>query len=167
MEAAHTEGAFTGQAHDLSLVLKRNCSISPAGLWRVFALIALVTLGIGAGFACFGAWLILPFAGVELLVLAAAFLVVGRHATDCERIEFAAGRVRVEVRDSERTAVHEFDLSRAQVVLGEGGGGMRVWLRARDAQLEIGRHLDEQSRAGLATELRRRLHGKWDGERKT
>ena len=159
METAHPGREFIGQAHGLSLLLKRNCSISPAGLWRVFAAIALVTLGIGIGFAYFGAWLILPFAGLELLVLGAAFVVVGRHATDCERIEFSAGRVRFEVRDSDRTQVHEFDPARAKVVLGEGRGGMRVWLLARDARLEIGRHLDEASRAGLAIELRRRLRG--------
>ncbi len=125
----------------------------------MFALIALVTLGIGIGFACFGAWLILPFAGLELVVLAGAFLVVGRHATDCEQIEVSVRQVCVEVRDSERTAVHEFDPSRARVVLGEGRDGMPVWRLARDARLEIGRHLDEASCAGLAIELRTRLRG--------
>lgn len=158
METAHPERVVTGQVHGLSLLLKRNCSISPAGLWRVFALMALVVLGIAAGFACFGAWLILPFAGLEMLVLAVAFVLVGRHATDSERIDFAAGRVRVEVRDSARTAVHEFECSRAQVVLGEGRGGVRVLLLTRETQLEIGRHLDERSRARLAEELRVRLH---------
>lgn len=159
MHTAHPEQMFTGQAHAFSLLLKRNCSISPAGLWRVFALIALMTLGIATGFACFGAWLILPFAGLELMVLAGTFLVVGRHATDCEQIEFSARQVRVEVRDSERTAVHQFDPLRSEVVLGEGHGGVRVWLRARDTLLEVGRHMDEASRAELATELRRRLRG--------
>lgn len=159
METAHPERVFKGQAQGFGLLLKRNCSISPSGLWRVFAAIALVTLGIGVGFASFGAWLVLPFAGLELLVLAAAFVVVGRHATDCERIEFSDERVRVEVRESERTAVHEFETARSRVLFGEGAGAMRVWLLARNVRLEIGRHLDEASRAGLATELRRRLRG--------
>lgn len=159
MDTAHSERVFEGRAHDLSLLLKRNCSISPAGLWRAFALIAAVTMGIATGFACLGAWLILPFAGLELLVLAGAFVVVGRHATDCEQIEVSAGRVRVEVRESERTVVHEFDPARAEVVLAAGRGGLQVWLRARDTLLEIGRHLDEASRAELATEMRRRLRG--------
>jgi uncharacterized membrane protein len=163
METAHPERVFTRPAHGFGVLSKRNCSISPAGLWRVFAAIALLTLGIGIGFACFGAWLILPFAGLELLVLAAAFVVVGRHATDCERIEFSAGRIRVEVRETERTSLHEFDPMRARVVLGGGRGGMRVWLLARDARLEIGRHLDCASRAGLAVELRRWLHGTGEG----
>ena len=157
MDTAHPERVFDGQARGSSLLPNPNCSISPSGLWRVFAAVALVTLGIGIGFACFGAWLILPFAGPELPVLAAAFVVPGRHATDCERIGFSAARVRVEVRISERTAVHEFDPARAQVVLGEGRGTMRVWLLARDARLETGRRLDEASGDELAAEIRRRL----------
>ncbi len=139
------------------MLLKRNCSISPAGLWGVFAVIALVTLGIGTGFAYFGAWLILPFAGLELLVLGIAFVAAGRHATDCERIEFAGRRVRVEVREAEQCAVHEFDPARARVEIREERGTVRVWLRASEARLEVGRHLDEQSRAGFGAELERRL----------
>jgi len=56
------ESAFLGQADEFRLLIKRNCSISPAGLFRVFALLALATLGIGAGFAAAGAWLAMPFA---------------------------------------------------------------------------------------------------------
>jgi uncharacterized membrane protein len=52
----------------------RNCSISPAGLAGVFAALAAVTLLIGVGFALVGAWLVLPFAGLEVLMLVAAFV---------------------------------------------------------------------------------------------
>ena len=38
-----------------SLTLKRNCSISPAGLAGVFAALACVVVVIGAGFAIGGA----------------------------------------------------------------------------------------------------------------
>lgn len=55
------------------------CSISPAGLLGVFLGLACVTLGIGAGFAALGAWPVLPFAGLEVLVLGAAFVLHARH----------------------------------------------------------------------------------------
>jgi uncharacterized membrane protein len=58
----------------------RNCSISPQGLACVFGLLALATVAIGAAFAAFGAWLVLPFAGLEALALAAAFVAVARRA---------------------------------------------------------------------------------------
>ena len=57
----------------------RHCSISPAGLLGVFAALSIVTLAIGIGFAIVGAWLILPFAGLEVLILGVAFVVHARH----------------------------------------------------------------------------------------
>ncbi|HEX5613491.1 MAG TPA: DUF2244 domain-containing protein [Burkholderiales bacterium] len=56
-----------------------QCSISPAALATVFALLALATLAIGVAFAAFGAWLVLPFAGLEALLLAGAFLATARR----------------------------------------------------------------------------------------
>jgi uncharacterized membrane protein len=62
------------------LILKRNCSMSPAGLAMAFAALAAVALTIGVGFAVVGAWLVLPFAGLEVLMLAVAFFVYARRA---------------------------------------------------------------------------------------
>ena len=59
----------------------RNCSISPAAFAGALALLAIVTLAIGIGFAMLGAWLILPFAGLEVLALGAAFLFYARRFT--------------------------------------------------------------------------------------
>ncbi len=53
----------------------RNCSISPAALLGSLAALAAVTLAIGIGFSLLGAWPVLPFAGLEVLALAIAFVV--------------------------------------------------------------------------------------------
>ncbi|HEX7054086.1 MAG TPA: DUF2244 domain-containing protein [Burkholderiales bacterium] len=58
---------------------KPHCSISPAGFACVFASLAIVVLVIGVGFAMVGAWLVLPFSGLEVLLLGAAFV---WHARD-------------------------------------------------------------------------------------
>ncbi len=55
-------------------VSKPHCSISPAAFACVFAALACVTLAIGAGFAMMGAWLVMPFSGLEVLLLAAALV---------------------------------------------------------------------------------------------
>ena len=47
----------------------------------MLGLLAVVTLSIGIGFAAMGAWLILPFAGLEVLALGAAFLAYARRFT--------------------------------------------------------------------------------------
>lgn len=134
-----------------SRTLKRNCSMSPAGLAKVFAALALVVLAIGAGFAAAGAWLILPFAGLEALLLGAAFVLYARHAADYERIELESGRLTVEVADGGRTARYEID--GARISMEEG----RVVLRGAKEELEVGRYLGAEARAELAAELERKL----------
>jgi uncharacterized membrane protein len=54
--------------------------MSPAGLAMAFAALAVATLAIGVGFALFGAWLVLPFAGLEVLALLVAFIIYARRA---------------------------------------------------------------------------------------
>jgi uncharacterized membrane protein len=125
--------------------------MSPAGLAKVFAALALLVLGIGAGFAAAGAWLVLPFAGLEVLLLGAAFLLYARHAADYEKIELESGRLTVEVADGGRTARHR--LEGARVSMEEG----RVMLRDAKEELEIGRYLGAEARAELAAELEKKL----------
>jgi uncharacterized membrane protein len=45
----------------------------------VFVALGAVTLLIGVGFALVGAWLVLPFAGLEVLALGAAFVCRARQ----------------------------------------------------------------------------------------
>ena len=53
--------------------------MSPAGLATAFGLLAALVLAIGAGFAMAGAWLVLPFAGLETAVLVGAYLAFARR----------------------------------------------------------------------------------------
>lgn len=146
-----------GRGAGFSLLVKRNCSISPNGLLRVFALLACVAIGVASAFALLGAWLILPFAGLEIVALGVAFLLNGRHAADYERIELAGGRLRLEQAVAERTACVELDACLARIELEGKPGRTRVLLRAPGRELEIGRHLDAETRVEFATELTRRL----------
>jgi len=136
-----------------SLTLKRNCSISPAGLAGVFAALALVVIAIGVGFAVAGAWLVLPFAGVEVLLLLVAYLLYARRAADCERIVLESGRLVVEVTQAQNTLRFVVQARSARVCLEKE----RVVLHAASEQLELGRHLDAPARAHLAAELQKRL----------
>jgi uncharacterized membrane protein len=104
-------------------------------------------------FAALGAWLILPFAGLEIAVLGAAFWFTARHATDYERIERSRERLTVDVSEAEQLRRYELDARRARVRWQDG----HVVLDAPQARLEVGRHLDAASRAGFAAELGKRL----------
>jgi uncharacterized membrane protein len=141
-----------------SLTLKRNCSNSPAGLAGVYSALAVVVLGIGAAFAFAGAWLVMPFAGLEVLVLAAAYLAYARHAADYERIVLESGRLTVEVAEAHRVSRYEIEARLAEVYLeAVKPQGARVKLRGAREELELGRHLDERTRVEFAAELQKRL----------
>ena len=144
---------FRDGSAGFSLTLKRNCSISPAGLAGVFAALALVVVTIGAGFAIAGAWLVLPFAGLEVLLLVVAYVAYARRAADYERIVLDAGRLTVEVGEAQRIERYEMEARRARVSVEE----QRVVVRGAREQLELGRHLDADARVLFAAELRKRL----------
>ena len=145
-----TFALFVSAPH-FSRTLKRNCSMSPAGLAKVFAALAVLVLAIGAGFAVAGAWLILPFAGLEVLLLGAAFVLYARHAADYEKVEVESGRLTVEVAEGERTARYQMDGARVSIEEG------RIVLRDAKEELEVGRHLGAEARAELAAELEEKL----------
>ena len=127
--------------------------MSPAGLAMAFAALALLVLAIGAGFAAAGAWLILPFAGLEVLLLGGAYVLYARHAADCEKLELEpeSGRLTVEVVDGGRSARYEFDGPRVCMEAG------RVVLRGAREELEVGRHLGVEARLAFAAELEKTL----------
>jgi uncharacterized membrane protein len=157
-EFPRRELVFEEQASGSSLLLKRNCSISPGGMLRVFGMLALASLAIAAGFALAGAWLILPFAGLEVLALGAAFVVTARHATDFERIEVSNGRLTIEIAEADRFARYVLDSRVAKLRLEKDEGyGARVLLRAPGTEVEVGRHLDAEARVEFAAELTKRL----------
>ncbi len=140
-----------------SLTVKRNCSISPRALAVLLALMGGFAFAIGIGFALYGAWPILPFAGLEVAALATAFYLNGRHATDYERIALEEGLLVVEVCDGERVAKHRFDPHWVRLEVSATPRRVRLALRSHGRELEIGRHLDGPGRERLAEIVRGRL----------
>ncbi len=136
-----------------SLILKRNCSISPAGLAGVFGALAALVIAIGTAFAFAGAWLVLPFAGLEIAALAVAYLAYARRAADYERIELSAGRLTVEVTQAQRMSRFDIEACRARVYVEDEW----VVLRGAGEELQLGRHLDAERRAEFAAQLQKRL----------
>ena len=149
----HTAASESG----LDFTIKRNCSISPRNLLCVLASAVCVSLGIALGFACVGAWPVLPFAGLEMLALAAAFYLNGRHAADYERIALAGRTLVVEASDAGRLRRQEFSAPWLRLDERRHGGDVRLLLRSSGREIEIGRHLDTERRASLAARLRRGL----------
>lgn len=143
------------QAAEFSLVARRNNSLSSSGRFLVFVFVFAVSVGIAVAFAMLGAWLILPFAGLEMLALFLAFREIGRHAGDFERIAIGRDQVQVELCEIGERCNHSFSRHWARVVASRDGRYLA--LRSHGRELAIGRHRNDDQRLELAKELAREL----------
>jgi uncharacterized membrane protein len=151
-------GVARGEAAEYVYVARRNNSLSSSGRRFVFGLILAVSLGIAAGFSfVFGAWPILPFAGLEMVVLYCAFRYMDHHAADYERITIRGCAIAVEVQEGAHVTRRELNRHWSQVVCDRDGS--RLALRAHGREIEVGRHLCAEQRLEMARELGRELHG--------
>lgn len=137
---------------------RRNNSLTSSDRILAFGFIALVCLGIAVAFACLGAWLILPFAGIEVLVLWWAFCWVERHARDYERLTIEGDTLQIEVVEVKRVQRFEFNRWWAQVVCERNGS--RLALRSHGREIEFGRYLTGEQRLVVAGALRERLRSR-------
>lgn len=122
----------------------------------VFGSLAAFSAVIAAGFAMAGAWLIIPFAGLEIAALGVAACMILRRAGDFERLVFSGDHILVEVRERGLAQHFEFHRGWARLVTGETGS---VALRSHGRTVEIGRYCCADDRRVLEKELRGRLGG--------
>jgi uncharacterized membrane protein len=138
-------------------LIKRNCSASPRQLAVVFASLVAISFAFGVAFAAQGLWMVLPFVGLELLAMAAAFICYGRHAADFERIELHGGRIEVARQEGGRWSQVGFDLPWVRVEVtprdATSGSRVRVELVSARQRVEVGRYLVDVRRVGLGREL--------------
>lgn len=147
-----------GEAAEYVYTARRNNSLSASGRQRVFGFILVVSTGIAAGFSLiFGAWPILPYAGLEMTVLYFAFRYIDRHAGDYERITIKGTGVAVEVHEGGKLTRLKLNRYWAKVVCEADGG--RIALRSHGREIEVGRHLCKGERLEMARDLRRELRG--------
>jgi uncharacterized membrane protein len=146
-------------AADFTFVARRNNSLSSGGRLLVLGSIAVVLLAISLGFALNGAWLVFPFAGLDILVVYLAFRYVERRAGDYECIAFHAENIVIERQHAARTERFDFNRHWVQVALIEPQGAKRgrLLLRSHGKEVEFGIHLTGEQRAALARRLKEHL----------
>ncbi|MCG8324388.1 MAG: DUF2244 domain-containing protein [Thiotrichales bacterium] len=122
-------------------------------LVSVYLLIAFTTLSIGALFYLQGLKLILPFSGLEVLLLGAALYITAWRGGLREVILFTDDSIQVERGHHAPEETHEFQRAWTKIVLERSWNSWypsRLLLRSHGKQIEIGRFLNEQEREGLA-----------------
>ena len=141
--------------HDtrISWEFRRNCSVSPGQLAASFALIALVSLTIGAFCWFQGAVLVLPFASLELLAVGTAFLVYARHALDGERIWLEGSVLVVESENAGAVVRREFQRAWVRIEQVAHGQAM-IEICCHGQRVLVGRFVRKELRQRVAAELR-------------
>ena len=120
---------------------------------------ACVTSTIGLIFWLVGAWPVIGFLGVDVILLSLAFYFSFRAARAEERIELRHGNLRV-TRISARGTRQEFDFQPywLQVVLERGDDDRcELYLRSHGKRFEIGGFLGAEEKTDLAGKLDRLL----------
>jgi uncharacterized membrane protein len=151
--------ANAGESVGFTLVARRNNSLSSAGRHLVVGSLATISLVISLAFALQGAWMILPFAGLEVLVVYLAFRCLERHAGDFESLSIQGDLILIERWERGAVSRHEFNRYWARVVLHPSLGGRQAMLalRSHGRQVEFGCHLTEEQRVAAARTIRTRL----------
>ncbi|NBO73818.1 MAG: DUF2244 domain-containing protein [Gammaproteobacteria bacterium] len=117
-----------------------HCSLTPRGARWFFVSLCVASLSIALPISLLGFWLVLPFAGLELALLAWAL------------------RASMARRHQRQTITIEFPRHWAQVRIRAGGSPLhpsRLTVESHGRRHEIGHFLNEQERLGLAARLRR------------
>lgn len=140
----------------VSFTLRPNSSLNWKGNSEFFVWMSAVSLSIAAWFAWQGAWIILPFAGLELAALAWGLYLASSQSMhkevvsiDKEKVEICKGRRRLESRVSLRRHWAQARLEAAD----HGWYPRRLVIRSHGRATEIGRFLDETEREELAGRL--------------
>ena len=141
----------------LNWTLQQNCSVTPTQLGLCFVFLSIVSLAVGLFFWFHGAVMVLPFAALELMALATAFLIHARHAADRECISVRGGRLVVEVEKAGRVERCEFVREWVRVEPERRHGLVEVIGGGRS--VHVGRFLRADLRPLLARELRQAVRG--------
>lgn len=146
---------------DCHWVIRPNQSLSWRAAVKVYTAIALCCLGIGVFFALLGYWPVLPFAGLEVIVLGIAFYRCLSRSQLREVVTVGSEVVRVEKGRLQPQQRWECPRAWARVVLECAPIAWyprRLTVAFQGRRVEIGQFLNEEERGVLADELQQVLH---------
>jgi uncharacterized membrane protein len=145
-------------AAPLSIEIRPNCSLTVRGARLFFASACVMPFGMGGWLALKGFWPILPFAGLEMALLAWALRVSLERRFHSQTITVTESNVSVESRHRSSTERVVFPRHWAQVKLRRPAASLhpsRLTIESHGRHCELGSFLTEEERRGLARRLAR------------
>ena len=145
---------------DCTFTVQPNCALGWVWMKRLFLFLTACIGAVAAWFVSQGAWLVLPFAGLEVAVLGLGVYLNSRWGATREIIEFRAADLRVyrgrrELKEVIRLPRH---WSRASLLQDPRSWyPSRLLLECHGRRVEIGAALVEAERVALTEDLRAEL----------
>jgi len=140
-------------------ITKPNASASTESVLKLLLSLVVLSGLIAMGFFHIGAWMVLPFAGLELVLVVLAFVVVLRHRGDYEKITFVENHIEIEQSVLGKIKHARFQCYWTRVTLREGENGKTsLWIGSHNQEVEFGRDtMDNVQREQVASHLKRML----------
>lgn len=140
-------------------VTRPNASASSESVLKLLLSLGVFSGLIAMAFLHIGAWMVLPFAGLELVLVVLAFVVVLRHSGDYEKITFVEDQVEIEQSVLGKIKHVRFQRYWTRITLREGENGKTsLWIGSHNQEVEFGRDtMDDAQREALASHLKRTL----------
>ena len=138
-------------------VLSPNCSISWRELVFFYLLTCVVALAVGLFFTLQGLWLVLPFSGLEMLLLGIALYITSRRVYQREVITLDQQRTRIEKGVRRVHQSWEFNTHWVRVIDQPGDGPRprrRLALGMSGESVEVGSFLANSEKEALAFQLK-------------
>jgi uncharacterized membrane protein len=161
MEQVNTEDRAGESAGAFVFESRPNHSLTRPQERLVFWSLAALCFATASGFSLLGYWLVLPFAGLEIGLLAWAFKVLRSREGDYETLVIAGDVVVLEWHAGGRGERRELNRQWARVVCDcrTPGRNCRLSVSSHGRATEVGQYLSDEGRLQLAATLRSRLQG--------
>lgn len=161
MEQVNTEDCAGESAGAFVFQSRPNYSLTRPQERLVFWSLAALCFATASGFALMGYWLILPFAGLEIGLLAWAFKVLRDREGDYEVLMIEGDVVVLEWHVGTRGERREMNRQWARVACDcrMPGRNCRLSVSSHGRATEVGQYLSDEGRLQLAATLRSRLQG--------
>ena len=134
-------------------VFRHNCSLTPKQLVAWFISLWIVSTLIATGFLMAGLWVVIPFAGLEMLLVATAFLYYARHAADFDCVRISPGHLVVERSRGSKQERFEFNPAWTRIEF-EGEYKSPLVLKSRAVEIKLDRFIEDRLKHSLVRDLK-------------
>lgn len=136
-------------------IIMRRHKAAQSSVKVVFLCLGTVTMSIAVGFASYGLWLVLPYAGLECLALGLAYFWLKKQANDFEMIYLENDQI---VFESSFSGVHQkvmFNRYWIQISIEQiKANRIKVFVGSHGNKLEVGRLLPSVKKRELMNQIK-------------